>query len=84
MKAKIHKTPGKLSTCVKPISKEKTINFYSSNKGGVGALNILYLAILAVICLSAIIFIFKILVAGVGAFLILWFAWALLVSRVNR
>ena len=79
-----YKTRGNLSTRVKPTTKEKTIYSYSSHKRGASALKFLYLFVLVAICLSAIVVLFKLLVVGVGAILMLWVAWTLLVSRANR
>lgn len=79
-----HKTPGNLSTRVKPTNEEKTINSHSSHKKGASTLKFLYVFVLVAICLSAIVVLFKLLVVGIGALLMLWVAWTLLVSRVNR
>jgi hypothetical protein len=81
---KTYKTRGNLRTRVKPATKQKNIDSYSSHKKGTSALKFLYLFVLAAICLSAIVVLFKLIAIGVGAFLMLWVAWTLLVSRVNR
>ena len=79
-----YKIPGNLSTRVKPTTKEKTINSHSSHRKGASTLKFLYVFVLVAIFLGAIVVPFKLLVVGIGALLMLWVAWTLLVSRVNR